>query len=338
MVNVGVIGCGWAGEKHVEAYSLLSEAEVVALADVDRGRAERLARRFKVESYHQDYRRILEDPRVEAVSICLPHYLHSKVTVEAAEAGKHVLCEKPMAARLDEADRMIEAAEKAGVVLMIAENVRFHPVNLKLKELVEEGVVGDVFLARIFRDHRMYGYLRERPWLLDKGKAGGGIWLAGGIHDVDALRMIVGEVDSVILLPARKVFLDMEGEDTVAALLRFEDGAVGVVTGSFSTRTFKPLSPLGCPSIVNGSAGTITVSSDGTIEVYSERIGNEDRCLKVKVEDKNTFLEEAKHFVECIRTGRKPVTSGEEERRTLAVICAGYESMRRGGIPVKVRY
>lgn len=331
-LNVGVIGCGWAGGQHARAYSSLPGAKILAAADIDEGKARDLARKWGADAWHRDYSRVLGDPRIDAVSICLPHYLHSKVAVETAEAGKHILCEKPIANNLDEADAMIRAANKAEVTLMIAENVRFHPTNLKIKELLDKNYIGEVFLARIFRDHEMHDYLRKRPWFLDKEKAGGGIWMSGGIHDVSALRMLVGEVETIALFQAKSVFPEMKGDDTVAALLKFRSDAVGVVTESFSTKTFNRL-----PFVLNGSSGTITAYMN-EVEIYGGKVGDTDTCIRMKVEEKDTFTEEIKHFINCVKSGENPITSGEEERKTLAVVCAGYESLSRGGIPVKVRH
>jgi len=335
-LNVGVIGCGWAGEQHARSYSSLVDVQILAAADIDEEKAKKLAKRWRVKKWQRDYRRILGDAKIDAVSICLPHYLHSKVAVEVAEASKHILCEKPIANNLDEADAMIRAAEKAGVTLMIAENVRFHPINLRLKELIDQNRIGEVFFARIFRDHEMYGYLRMRSWFLDKKKAGGGIWMAGGIHDVDALRMLVGEVKTISLFQAKSMFPEMQGDDTVAALLKFGSNALGVVTESFSIKTFQPLSPIGCPTILNGSSGTITVR-DNEVEIYSDKT-EFNTCIREKVEEKDTFIEETRHFVDCVKSGKTPITSGREERRTLAVICAGYESLSSGGTPISVKY
>jgi predicted dehydrogenase len=336
-LGVGVIGCGWAGRQHARAYTLLRDrVELVAAADVDEEKARLFAQEWGFSSWHRDYREVLSNPRVEAVSICLPVYLHAEVSVEAAEAEKHVLCEKPMAGTLEEADEMIRAAGRSGVKLMIAETVRFKSVNLKLKEMLEEGAIGEVFLVRIFRDHEMHEYIRARPWMLDKRKAAGGIWMAGGIHDVDALRMLIGEVEAVSLFQAKSVIPEMEGDDTSAALLKFVNGAVGVVTESFSTKTFRRTSPLGCPFIINGTLGTITVHQD-EIELYGEKTGV-DRCLRIKVPANDPFLEETKHFIECIKKDTEPITSGKEERKSLAVILAGYESLKKGGAPVKVKY
>lgn len=335
-LSVGIIGCGWAGGQHARAYSFLHDVQLRAFADIDEGKARSLAGKCGA-SWHQDYRKMLDDPEIDAVSVCLPHHLHSEVAVDSAEASKHILCEKPMANNLDEADAMIRAAEKSGVTLMIAENVRFSSVNLKLKELIDNDAIGEIFLARIFRDHEMHDSLRRRPWFLDKKKAGGGIWMAGGIHDVDALRMLIGEVEAVSLFQARSVFPEMEGDDTVAGLLRFANGAVGVVTESFSTKTYKTIAPRGCPFVLNGSTGTITVLSD-QIQIYGEKVEGANSFLQLKVERADTFVEEIKHFIDCIENGEVPITSGEEERKTLEVICAGYESMSRGGMPVEVKY
>lgn len=335
-LNVGIIGCGWAGEQHASSYASLKDTRLLAVCDVDEDRARSFARKWGAEAWHKDHRGLLADPRIGAISICLPHYLHSLVAVDSAEAGKHILCEKPMAIRLEEADAMIAAARKAEVVLMIAENVRFHPINIKIRELIQDGYIGDIFLARIFRDHEMHDSLRKRPWFLDKKKAGGGIWMSGGIHDIDALRMLVGEVETIAVFQARSVFPEMQGDDTVAALLKFANGAVGVVTESFSAKTFRPLSPIGCPTLLNGNLGTIAVSED--IEVYGDRIAEKSPMLRIKVDETDTFLEEIRHFADCIRREGMPLTSGEEERKTLAVICSGYESLSKDGIPVKVTY
>ena len=336
-LRVGIIGCGWAGEQHIRAYRSLEDVVVLAVADINEGKAKRFATKWKVKAWYKDYRMLLKNPEIDAVSICVPHHLHSKISVEAAEMGKHILCEKPLAISLKEADEMIKAAEKAGIILMVAENVRFHPINLKIKELIDEGFIGEVFLARIFRDHEIHEYLRARPWFLDKKKAGGGIWISGGIHDVDALRMLLGEVEEISMFQAKKVFLEMEGEDTIAAVMKFKSGAVGVMTESFSTKVFKQVSPLGCPYIVNGSDGTIMTHSN-YLDVYSEKMGEPSVCMRIRVEERDTFIEEIKHFINCIKREETPITSGEEERKTLAVICAGYKSLKKEGVPVKVEY
>ncbi|RLG99156.1 hypothetical protein DRO28_01550 [Candidatus Bathyarchaeota archaeon] len=336
-IGVGLIGCGWAGQQHARAYALLRDhVDLIAVADIDPEKARSLALEYGFSSWHKDYVEILSNPKVEVISICLPIYLHAKVSIEAAEMGKHILCEKPMAGSVKEADAMIRAAKRSNVKLMIAENVRFNPINLRLKELIEDGILGEIFLVRMFRDHELHGYIKARPWMLDRRRAAGGIWMSGGIHDVDAMRMLIGEIETVSLFQTRKVLHEIEGDETSVGILRFFNGAIGVLTESYSTRTFRSTFPIGCPSIINGSEGTIMVYQD-EIEIYGESTGK-NSCVRSRVERRDTFLEEIKHFIRCVREDKEPITSGEEERKSLAVICAGYESLRKGGTPIHVEY
>ena len=336
--RAGIIGCGAIARAHAGGYEKVHNAKIVAAADTEKGQLEKFSREYGIQALYTDYMKMLETEQLDLVSICTWPPLHCEMTIKAAQAGvRGILCEKPMACSLAEAEKMIEAADKAGVTLMIGETVRFNPVNLKIKDLIDRNIIGEIFLVRIFRDHEMHDYLRRRPWMLDKRKAFGGIWSSGGVHDVDVLRMLVGEVETVSLFKAKSMLPEMEGDDTSAAILKFENGALGVVTESFSTKTFRSLAPNGCPSIINGSNGTITVHQN-EVEVYGEKTHGPNVCLRIKVEPKDLFAEEIRHFLNCVRTGSKPVTSGEDQRRTLAVICAGYESLSKNSVPVKVKY
>ena len=142
-----------------------------------------------------DYHMALDDPAVDAVDICLPHNLHAAVAVAAAQAGKHILCEKPMAGTLDEADRMIAAAQAAGVILMIAENVHFDPLVRKVRALLDAGAIGRPALIQMTREcYLNRSFLEERRWFLDRHAAAGGIMMSGGIHDFETMRMLLGEM------------------------------------------------------------------------------------------------------------------------------------------------
>lgn len=232
-IRVAIIGCGWAGARHARAYNVCG-VEVRWTVDVDRKRAEALQGVQEGTRRAADYREVLDDAEVDAVDICLPHALHAPVAVEAAEAGKHVLCEKPIAASLEGADRMIEAAEQAGVVLMIAENVRFNPLFHKIRDLLQDGVIGQPALIQMTREcYLTRSLLQERRWFLDARAAAGGIMMSGGIHDFETMRMLIGEVERVQALRARQRFVEMAGDDTSVAMIRFCDGTVGTLVESF---------------------------------------------------------------------------------------------------------
>jgi predicted dehydrogenase len=213
---MGVIGCGWAGGQHARAMRALADrVELCAIADVDAARAADRAAAWQVPLWSDDWRSLLERTPLDAVSVCLPHRLHAPVAIAAAQAGRHVLVEKPLAPTLAEADAMIAAADRARVRLMVAENARFDATFLRVAALVHAGALGEVFLVRISREHEMHAYLRERPWFLEDPSAG--IIYSGGIHDFELLRMLAGEPEHVYGLAGRKVLPEMVGDDSGVA-------------------------------------------------------------------------------------------------------------------------
>jgi predicted dehydrogenase len=283
-----------------------------------------------------DYRQALGDPQVDAVDICLPHNLHAPVAVEASQAGKHVLCEKPIAATLAGADQMIEAAERAGVVLMVAENVRFNALYLRVRDLLRDGAIGRPALIQMTRQcYLRQSFLQDRRWFLDAEAAAGGIMMSGGIHDFETMRMLVGEVESVYSVRARQRFLEMEGDDTSVALVRFQDGTIGTLVESF---IMKSLTTAAGPEVhtlrVDGDLGSLSVADGHTIRLFSERddwlAGGRLVGHEIYVPPEDSFVLWVRHFVECVRTGAEPITSGRSQRRALAAVLAAYRSMETG--------
>jgi predicted dehydrogenase len=284
----------------------------------------------------------LRDGSTMAVDICLPHNLHAEFAVAAAMAGKHVLVEKPLAHSLEAADRMIDTAQRVGVVLMVAENVRFEPGLIEAAGLVAGGAIGVPALVQITREaYLRESFLRDRPWFLDDAAAAGGIMMSGGIHDFDKLRMIVGpscgEITEVHGRRARQRFAEMKGDDTSVATVRFANGAVGVLVESFIMKS----EPTAGDAEVHwmrtdGDLGSIVVSHDDTrVSVYSEKPGVcevVDGKPRTRVIERrgDSFRAEIEHFIECVRIGSEPLTSGRRQRRSLELVLAAYESMRTG--------
>jgi len=333
--TVAVIGCGWAGSRHARALKGAG-ASVTWLVDLDRARAEALRVDLPAARVAADYREALADPAVEAVAICLPHALHAPVAVEAADAGKHVLCEKPLAGTLEDADRMIEAAERAGRILMVAENVRYSPLYVRVRTLLEEGVIGRLAVVEMTRQaYLTRSLLEDRRWFLEERMAAGGIMMSGGIHDVETMRMLVGEVESVTALRARQRFPEMEGDDTSVALLAFRGGAVGTLVESFCMKSLTTAAGNEVHTLrIDGDLGSLSTEDGQTIRLFSERadllLGGEPVEHTIHVPPADTFALEAARFLEALRTGREPMTSGRSQRRALEVVLAAYESMRTG--------
>ena len=147
-MGFGVIGAGFIGRAHAEAYSSYKYGEVVAICDVDEARARELADKVGAKYVFTDYEKMLEVEEIDAVSVCLPNKLHAPVSIAALEAGKHVLCEKPMATNAEEAQRMVDAAKKAGKVLALSLNFRYMGPSRTVRKLVQKGVLGEVYYGK----------------------------------------------------------------------------------------------------------------------------------------------------------------------------------------------
>jgi UDP-N-acetylglucosamine 3-dehydrogenase len=342
-MNVAIIGCGWAGIRHARAFADCG-AELAWAVDGNSERAERIQRIRSGCRITADYREAITDQNLDAVDICLPHDLHAPVSIDCLRAGKHVLVEKPLAASLDEADRMIEAADQAGVVLMVAENEVYSPLYRKVRDLVSEGLIGKPALVQMTRGaYATEDYKRNRPWFLDAKRAAGGMMMSGGIHDVEKLRMIIGEIIAVQALQAPRRCAQMRGDDTAVAVLRFENGAVGTMIQS---NIYKNAVTAAGEEVhrlrIDGELGSIEASGThgGRIRIFSEKgaANTEDSYVdtEIVVPAEDTFHLEIDHFLDCLESGKTPVTAGKKMRRSLQIILGTYRSMEDGGIQVKL--
>jgi UDP-N-acetyl-2-amino-2-deoxyglucuronate dehydrogenase len=337
-VHVGIIGAGSAGLLHALSYSQIpSKAQLVAVCDVNETVAKSIATAYKVEKTFTDYRKMLEMKDINAVSICLPHSLHVEVTEAAAKAGKHILCEKPMATTLRDCDRMIGAARKAGVKLMIAENHRWTPAHIAMKEALDQGKIGDILLARTYEvvDERS-NMSNPTLWKGTADRAGGGSLMDQGVHKVAMLRWFCGDVRSVYCWTSQQMIkLPNKAEDTAMMLLKFEKGAVGDLFLSFA-----PIAYYNNAFELYGTHGTILEdhSWSDPVRIYSTKPGK-DSCRWVipKVEHQPhpgyyriSFRREVEHFVDCIQQDGAPELSGEDGKAAVEIALLGYESAKTG--------
>jgi predicted dehydrogenase len=340
--RVALIGCGWAGERHARAFAQCG-AEIRWAIDVNTERAQALlaglqpcASEGKASS---DFRAALADPAVDAVDICLPHDLHAPVAVECAQAGKHILCEKPIADTLEAADQMIAAARQAGVVLMIAENEHFDPLYHKIRALVDKGAVGAPALVQRTREcYLTRSFTQERPWFLNKKAAAGGMLVAGGVHDFETTRLILGDIKSVYALQAPQRFLELEGDDTSVVVARFRSGVVGTFVLSFVMKSLPTACDREVHSLrIDGALGSLSVDDGQTIHLFTEQgepfLGERLVQHDIVVPPADTFRLEVEHFIACARTRQEPETSGQAQRRALEFVLAAYRSIETG-LPV----
>ena len=340
--NVAIIGCGWAGLRHAVAYRSCG-ANVLWAVDVDKRRASAIARSYPDTHVVQDVRVALEDPAIDAVSICLPSHMHSDTAIMAVQAGKHVLCEEPMATTLEDADAMVAAAAGAGVTLMTGANVRYSPLYRNMSDLVQEGVIGQPVLVRLNRETYIQGPSPDdQRWESECPDAKDGVMMSGGIHDFEMMRMVVGEITSVHAVKAPQRLHDMRSDDTSIATLRFANGALGMLVESCTSRRLETVSGKEVHTLrIDGELGSLYSPDPRSLQLYTTRedylVDGRATRKDIHIPESDTFLLEVLHFLKCLHTGQEPNTSGRSQRRSLELVLAAYRSMDTG-VPEDVSY
>jgi len=228
-LRVALVGMGRIGRVHLQALAAVEGAEVVGVFDVNAQLARERADAFGVPRVFGSWQELIADPEVECVGILLPHDLHEQYAVEALEAGKHVVCEKPLAPTLPECDRMLAAADRSGRKLLPVHNRVYSLAVEKVSELLREDAIGEVFLAQTT------GF--EAPptvqtWLATP-RGGGGVLMSQAVHPMYALRWLLGDVARVSCLFGDRKVVDMSAEDHAVVLLKFANGIAAEMTCTF---------------------------------------------------------------------------------------------------------
>lgn len=341
MLKTAIVGVGWAGTRQAEAVKELNRGiTTAALVDPDGEFLKAKSAELGVDKTYRDLKSALADPQIDAVSICSPHKFHCEQAVAAAEAGKHVLCEKPLAVTVDEATRMIEAADRNNVKLYVAENATYDPMAKFLKKEVENGEhLGELafaFLVTGFQGQD-YGYPGRRSWLSTPGAGGSGFWLLNGIHTVAQMRYVLGEAKSVYLQEHKTgSFTRDDVEGTMSGSITLESGVNVMLTQTAETRM-----PAGFGKyLLYGDRGMINALPDRAL-FYGKDLkkGEGPEELAYPEEELSAYAQELAAFVDYAENGIEGPTTGVSERRSLAIVQAGYESAKTGkAINIKERF
>jgi len=336
-VKIGVIGLGAQGKLHLNKYACLPDhVEIVAVSDVVSSVAEEMARKYNAKAWYTDYNKLLERPDIDAVSICVPNYLHAEVAIASAEAGKHMLLEKPMAVSLEEADRIIKAAEKAEVKLMLGYNHVFNPMIQHVKGLIKNGCLGKLSIVKSQYVRNLTKMSRENfGWRADAIRAGGGVITESGVHRISLSWYLGGEVREVSAFTER-LAMDIDGEDNAAILLTYKSGGLGIVICSwvaeFKGPEWEKIEVYGTKGSAIGYGDTR--SGVAYLEVSDADIPEYGRIHSYFPPEANfkggfdTYTEEIKHFLDCIIKGARPIVDGYAGKAILEITLAAYESAK----------
>ncbi|WP_409303826.1 Gfo/Idh/MocA family protein [Peribacillus sp. SCS-155] len=237
-IKVGVIGAGSiAQHRHLPEYAANDSVEIVAVCDVVEERAKEVALKYNAKAYN-DYKELLADENIDAVSVCTPNYLHAPISIDALNAGKHVLCEKPMATSMEEAKAMIEAADKNGKQLMIGHNQRFVSSHRKAREMIKKGDIGKIYSFRTAFGHpgpESWSVDGKESWFFIKEKAFIGAMGDLGVHKTDLLRYLLDEEFSeVAAFVETSSKTNSDVDDNAVCILKTESGIIGTLAASWS--------------------------------------------------------------------------------------------------------
>lgn len=332
-LNFALVGCGRIASRHADALWARGDTRLVAVCDVSEQRAARMASQYGCEAY-SDYERMLARPDLDVVCICTPSGLHASNGIHAAQAGKHVIVEKPMALTLQDADALEKACREAGVKLTVVLQNRYNAPMRRLREAVEAGKLGRLLLATVtvrwYRPQEYYsGDNWHGTWAMD-----GGALMNQAIHHLDALQWMMGEVESVFAYTATLAH-QMEAEDTGVGVVRFKGGSLGSIEGS--TITY-PANIEGSLALF-GQRGSIKIGGNSLDRIafwkVEGEVEHEQEILRRQELDPppSRFLSHSlvlEDMVRAIQEDRQPATNGREGRKSLALVLALYQSAREG--------
>jgi predicted dehydrogenase len=347
-VRAGVIGLGWAGEQHIAGYAQLPGAELVAIAGLEEERGRELAERYKAPHFFADYEELIARDDIDAVSVAVPNHLHAPIGMAVLRAGKHLLCEKPLALNGDEAKMMVDAAEAAGKVIQVAFNRRRRGDAQVLKRYIDEGGLGRIYYAKAYWMRRS-GIPGLGSWFTSKQQAGGGPLIDLGIHVLDLALWMLGEpaVRSVSASTYAEfgprgrggspgsgktgTSATYEVEDLATSFIRLEGGTTLLLEASWATYSSAG-DDFGV--ILYGTEGGAEIDvknygEEGTLRIFND-VGGIPADVAPRVRRGEGHQGVIREFIETIHSGEEPLRSGLEGLRRARIIDACYASAEQG--------
>lgn len=338
MIRIGILGCGKIAQvRHIPEYAENPDCELAAFYNPTRKRAEDMAAKYGGKVYDTP-EELLADPAIDAVSVCAANYAHAELTIKALRAGKHVLCEKPMATNIEDCEAMAAAAAESGKFLMIGHNQRLAKAHVRAKQLIDAGLIGNIITFRTTFGHGGPETWSINPgkntWFFDKKKAAMGVMADLGVHKTDLIQYLTGQ--RVVRTTAKLVTLDKRGEDgeligvddNAVCIYEMSGGAFGTMTASWTFYGAEDNSTVlygtkGIMKIYDDPAHSIVVTlADGEKQMYDvEQIQTNDNQTKSGVIDL---------WIDCLKSGRAPEISGESALYAMRAVFASIKSSKLG--------
>lgn len=338
MINIGIIGCGKIAQKrHIPEYLENIDANIVGFYDLNKARAEEIAETYGGTAF-DSIDAMLADPNIDAVSVCTANYTHAAITIQALHAGKHVLCEKPMATTIEDCQAMVDAAQKTGKILVIGQNQRLTKTHMKARQMIRNSEIGEIIGFRTTFGHGGPETWSIDPgkktWFFDKNVAVMGVMADLGIHKTDLLHFLTDQ--KIVETTANLTTIDKRGadgelikvDDTAICLYKLENGAIGTMTASW---TF--YGPEDNSTVIYGTKGIMRLYEDPRFSIQlflksGEKIYYE--IDKIQTNDDQTSTGVIDAFIESVITGQGGELAAENVLESMRVVFASIESSRTG--------
>lgn len=337
MIGVGIIGCGRIAQmRHLPEYRDNPDATIIGVYDFDRQRAEEIAKKYGTKVY-KSYKDLLSESDIDAVSVCVRNSDHCKISVDAMRAGKHVLCEKPMAVSIEECKEMVRVSKETGRFLMIGHNQRLSRAHIKAKELIKNGTIGDILTFKTCFGHggpETWTVDTGNVWFFEKSLSAFGAMADLGVHKTDLIEYLLGKrikaVTAVLKTLDKK---DAQGgfigvDDNAICIYQMENGIVGTMTVSWTYYGAEDNSTIlyGTNGIMkiydNDQYSIVVIGKDGTKTYYEiDKIQTNDNQAKSGIIDL---------WVDCLKKHVPPAISGESALHSMKAIFAALESAQTG--------
>ena len=341
--RIALIGCGGMGTGHLNCYRSIPDAKIVALCDIVPGRAESKLELVDPDTpCYTDYHDVLAIPRLDAVDICTPNYLHSIIAVDALNSGLNVFCEKPDAINVSEALRMKEAAEKNNRVLMVMRNNRYAPASAYLKKFIEDGKMGEIYAGRCGWQRRR-GIPGKGGWFTTKEQSGGGPLIDLGVHLIDLTMWLMGNPTPVAVSGCTyRKFADTDVSDSVNSnfgekqadgTFDVEDLAMGFIrfdNGACLQIEFSWASNVESENQFVELRGTKAGASWPRLKIFTEEYGRTVDVVPAMPQGVNGHRENLAHFVRVLQGKEAPMFVPQQGVNMIRILQAMYESAEKG--------
>lgn len=322
MIRIGLVGCGAISNVHVNALKGIDDAVLYGVCDFSYEKAQEFAKEHNVIAY-KSLDQMLDDPNVDSVSICTPSGLHAEQTILALEKGKHVLTEKPMALNVADCKKIMETEKRSGKKVSVVSQLRFGKDILKVKQLIEDNCFGKLTNCDIYiKYYREPSYYASSPWRGTLKMDGGGALINQGVHGVDVMNFILGK-PTVVFSNVDTRIHNIEGEDNCVSLLRYPNGASGIIQASTATPPGFPLKIL-----IHGEKGFVEITEneitklylDGEYQILTTASESSNRASSNKVLDCSGHQKQYRNFINSINNNEKLVSSSQDGLNSLEVI------------------